>query len=226
MGNPNPNSGDPDTIPQHPVLLTKDFFVMQNEVKHDLYDHVMGVTGEFTTDSSKRSVVNVTWTDAVLFANKLSILDGREPCYRFKRYSRWYGKYFIDDKCTGWRLLTEAEWEYAARGGESYIYAGTDSLKALESLGTNGCEKLANGYGLCDMTGGVREWVADRYRRKDYTEQLAIDPTGPSEGIGILSKRIRGEYLGREVWNRTYSRRDHKYRNVGIRLGFTASAEP
>ena len=80
-------------------------------------------------------------------------------------------------------MPTEAEWEYAARGGENYIYAGSNDLDEVawfwEHSGseTHGVgQKLSNGYGLYDMSGNVWEWCWDWYG--DYEEQAVIDPLG------------------------------------------------
>ena len=72
---------------------------------------------------AKQPVENVSWYDAVSFANKLSALEGLETCYQLGGENvSWFNTNY-----KGWRLRTEAEWEYAARGGTSYNYAGSDN---------------------------------------------------------------------------------------------------
>jgi len=168
--------------PSHKVTLTRDFYIMESEVTQALYKTVMG-SNPSNFESANRPVETVSWFDVVGFANRLSELDGRLPCYSISGIDvKWSNK-----DCTGWRLPTEAEWEYAARGGQSYKYAGSHSVGDVAWYGDNSnsethdvCGKSRNGYGLCDMSGNVWEWVWDWYG--NYSSNKGTDLVGPVSG--------------------------------------------
>ena len=101
-------SGDSDCSSnetRHNVQLTRPFSLMKTEVTQALYQKVLGENpSEFKGDN--RPVENVSWYDAVTFANKLSVMEGRETCYEINGTDvQWTNK-----DCKGWRLPTEAEW--------------------------------------------------------------------------------------------------------------------
>ncbi|MDA3950112.1 MAG: SUMF1/EgtB/PvdO family nonheme iron enzyme [Spirochaeta sp.] len=133
----------------------------------------------------ERPVINVTWYDAVAYANWLSEQDGLTPAYRISGTNvSW------NQGANGWRLPTEAEWEFAARGGtqsRDYTYAGSDDVNAVAWYRENSNSrtqpvggKRANEVGLYDMSGNVWEWMWDWFG--DYPSSAQTDPSGPSSG--------------------------------------------
>lgn len=172
--------------PVHSVTISREFFIMQSEVTQALYEFVMGVNPS-RYQSASQPVEQVTWYDAVTFANRLSELDGLPSCYTIDGENiEW-----ADTDCKGWRLPTEAEWEYAARGSRQNTFAGSEQLRNVGWYYGNSnhkpqivCKKHRNGFGLCDMSGNVWEWVWDWYG--EYTDVSQTDPTGPTE----VSKRV------------------------------------
>ena len=168
------------------VTLTRAFLLFKYQVTQALWESVMGSNpSEF--EGANRPVEEVSWFDVVDFCNKLSELEGLEPAYTIDGENvtcNWNAK--------GYRLPTEAEWEYAARANQSFKYSGSDNLDEVAWYdGNSGDEthpvgqKKTNGFGLYDMSGNVWEWVWDIYGT--YSSTPTMDPRGPDSG----SVRVR-----------------------------------
>ena len=159
--------------PAHKVTLSS-FSIGKYEVTQEEWQVVMG-SNPSKFKGAKRPVENVCWSDCQEFIRKLNAMTG-------KRF----------------RLPTEAEWEYAARGGnrsKGYKYAGSDILDAVAWYKNNSGkmthdvgQKNANELGLYDMSGNVREWCQDWFG--EYSRHSQTNPTGPSS-----SSYLGGSYL-------------------------------
>ncbi|MGC1723667.1 MAG: SUMF1/EgtB/PvdO family nonheme iron enzyme [Isosphaeraceae bacterium] len=202
MGSP-AGEGSEDEHPQHEVRITRPFYLGVTEVSQAQYEAVMGnnpsdfsaagggkdkVAGQST---GELPVETVSWLDAVKFCNKLSELEGRRPFYEIAgetvRVPDW--------KASGYRLPTEAEWEYACGGDpanlDEHAWLGGYSGAMPHPAG----KKLANRFGLHDMLGNVWEWCWDAYDKDYYKQSPRDDPTGP-DAAGAASRVVRGGCWG------------------------------
>ncbi len=203
MGSPSSEAGRGSNEVQHRVTLTKGFWMMEHEVTQGEWQSVMGSNpSDFSSCGPTCPVEWVSWDDAVEFAKRVSARDGVQ-----------------------YRLPTEAEWEYAARGGQSYVYAGGSEATSVGWIGVNSgskthavCGKARNGYGLCDMTGNVWEWTADWFG--DYPSGSVTDPTGASTGSDRVTRG--GSWSVPAVLARAalrdWSDPGHRYGGLGVRL--------
>lgn len=160
------NSGESDEKPVHNVTLDS-YYIGETEITQAQWRAVMGSNpSRYTGDN--RPVEWVSWNDAQEFCEKLSELTG-------KRYV----------------LPTEAQWEYAARGGNQsndYIYSGSNNIDEVAKYGSNGGghsnvkRKKPNELGIYDMSGNVYEWCSDWYSSSSYSSSSQTNPQGPSSG--------------------------------------------
>jgi formylglycine-generating enzyme required for sulfatase activity len=176
MGSPLLEEGRASEEVEHVVTLTRPFWLGVSEVTQGQWEAVMGTNpSHFSECGDACPVEQVSWEDAVTYLNKLSELEGLEPCHAAT---------FKGPACKGYRLPTEAEWEYAARGGTTSARYGDLSRIAwfqetagdlTRQVGT----KAANAWGLHDMLGNVWEWTADYHGAYGAS---AEDPLGPASG--------------------------------------------
>jgi formylglycine-generating enzyme required for sulfatase activity len=177
--------GTPDEAPEHKVWV--DSFLMDKyEVVQEQYTKLAGANPS-SFKGPGRPVDTVTWTDAVLYCNLRSKAEGLEPCYEEKGET-WQCNF----EANGYRLPTEAEWEYACRAGtEREYYFGSDprALKKYAWYADNSSKKThpvgqkePNRWGLYDMYGNVAEWCNDVYGENYYKASPSKNPHGPEEG--------------------------------------------
>ena len=169
--------------PQHKVTLTNGFFMGKYEVTQKQFKDVMGYNPSYFTIESwigkwhnrifsdNAPVERVSWYEAVEFCNKLSILEGLEPVYTFTAIDAVWFNVKRDKTANGYRLPTEAEWEYACRAGTTTKYPTGDSLSheqenvfvgILDQTQEVG-SRQPNAWGLYDMNGNVNEWCDDYF---------------------------------------------------------------
>ncbi len=138
-------------------------------------------------------VTNIKWNDAIGYCNWLSKKEKLTPAYT-KEGNTWVCNF----KANGYRLPTEAEWEYAAKGGKKsskFTYSGGNDIKTVAWYASNSKKspqiietKLANELGLYDMSGNVWEWVWD-YSSDIYSKTIEkTNPTGPKKGTNRCVK--------------------------------------
>ena len=175
-----------DEKPVHKAVLTHDFYMMKYEVTQEFYMELVPENpSKFKECGSDCPVEMVSWTDAAQFANALSRSHGMEECYSIGLgqtiWEKGYG-------CSGWRLPTEAEWEYAAKAGSDTLYAGSNNISEVSWYGEDPKEgtthpvggKAPNAWGLYDMSGNVWEWCWDWKGR--YSRGGRTNPRGPMHG--------------------------------------------
>jgi formylglycine-generating enzyme required for sulfatase activity len=176
-------SGHPNEAPAHEVKVA-DFSMDVHEVTQaDFARYDLPNPSHFK--GPQLPVEQVTWPQAALFCNARSRAEGLEPCYNEDTAE-------CNFSANGYRLPTEAEWEYACRVGSKTTYSfGADERqlgrfawfkdnanKKTHPVG----EKQPNAWGLYDMHGNVSEWCNDIYDESYYEKSPSENPTGPAEG--------------------------------------------
>jgi len=177
------DDGNQDEGPVHRVWVDP-FLMDKYEVTQDQYAQLqLSDPSGFSGD--RLPVEQQTWIDAVRFCNERSIQEGLDPCYD-------EGTLECDFDANGYRLPTEAEWEYASRAGSTTAYSWGNDLRLMsqhawtaENSGQRTHEvgtRRPNQWGLFDMSGNVAEWVNDYYGESYYRSSPERNPRGPDDG--------------------------------------------
>lgn len=198
--------------PVHEVTLSN-YYIAQTEVTQELWTAVMGNNPSKITGASNLPVERVSWFDCQEFILKLNRLTGKS-----------------------FRLPTEAEWEYAARGGnksKGYIYSGGNNVRNVAWFAENDdntthpvMTKAPNELGIYDMSGNVWEWCVDWYG--DYNQDTQINPIGPFDGSYRISRG--GSWMNDNSYCRVSYRRILTQDNIdgvrGMRLALDEDLSP
>ena len=184
-----------DERPTHQVTLS-DYYIGETEVTQELWEAVMGNNPSCFTGNSLNPVEEVSWDDCQTFIHELNRLTGKQ-----------------------FRLPTEAEWEFAARGGnysKGYKYSGSNHIDDVAwytvNSGTMTHEVATctpNELGIYDMSGNVWEWCSDWYG--DYSSSSQTNPTGPADGYRRV---LRGGGWGSNATNSRVSNRSYLSPNI------------
>jgi formylglycine-generating enzyme required for sulfatase activity len=189
------NGGGEDEGPAHKVQLTA-FAMDKFPVTHEMFAKVQLPNPSHWQDNPKKPVERVRWRDAKQYCNERSMLEGLKPCYNEKT-AEWECDYSAD----GYRLPTEAEWEYAARAGTDgpYDFGQPDKLRQYSWFADNAEEKThvvgqkkPNLFGLYEMYGNVSEWCEDVYSPDYYKQSAPMDPRGPPSPGKDVKRVMRG----------------------------------
>lgn len=197
------SDAEDDEKPTHSVTVS-DFYICKYEVTQTLWKEVMG-NNPSSWKGDNLPVENVSWDDCQDFIRKLNTLTGKN-----------------------FRLPTEAEWEFAARGGNKsrgYKYAGSNNIGDVAWYEDNSGSKThvvgtksPNELGIYDMSGNVWEWCQDWYG--DYSSASQTNPTGASNGSGRVLRGGSWDFNARycRSSNRGDYTPDYRYFSLGLRL--------
>lgn len=210
-------------------------FMGATEVTQAQYEAVMGANPS-RFKGGNLPVEQVSWYDAIYFCNRLSLLAGYPPVYAVDGetdVAKWnytpHSGGTIDGTITqnldaaGFRLPTDAEWEYAAWGGEEFRFSGSDSIDEVGWYAGNSnhtthpvAQKKANGYGLYDMSGNVWEWVWDPWANNLTNRYFR----GGSWYFGSIHSSLASRFS-----NRTYYYASHGVDFIGFRIVLSEGSE-
>lgn len=230
LGNTGSYEGEYDEKPPVTIIISKPFRMSKCEITQKQYKAVMSNNpSKFIGENLP--VEQVSWYDALDFCNALSKSEGLTPCYTINGTN-----VTCDFEANGYRLPTEAEWEYAAKAGTTTdFYSGKLTYSGISPLDPN-LDKIAwytanskntthpvgqkapNGFGLYDMSGNVWEWCWDRYN--SYPSEATKDYQGSETG----SYRVyRGGGWRNAAWYCRSTNRDRNYidgksNNLGFRV--------
>lgn len=211
--------GDADERPVHNVTISNDYYIGETEVTQALWKAVTGCSptkddSPWQTSLGKGDdypAYYINYKDVQAFVAELNRMTGET-----------------------FRMPTEAEWEYAARGGnksQGYAYSGSNTVGEVAWYEANSGNKMhpvknkqANELGIYDMSGNVLEWCADAYSDSYYSSSPAVDPTGANAGTSFVQRGGCYYYPATNCRNtdRSNSSQTHRYGHFGFRLAMSA----
>ena len=246
-------AGSGDINPVHTITLSG-FYISRDLVTQAQFEAIMGINPSWFTTSpdgnpSNLPVEGVNWYHAIVFSNRLSIMLGLMPAYEIEHHlqpgiwtsnpddwgaiptssnGRWNAVRIVADS-TGYRLPTEAQWEFAAKGGNTrpndFFFSGSNNANdvawLLENSGgrTHEVRRLApNGLGIYDLSGNVYEWVWDWLG--GYSSEPMHDPLGVSSGSVRVMRGggFRSPASGAGIVGRGHSNPADTWPSGGFRL--------
>ncbi len=224
MGSPD-GQGKEDERPQHPVRITRDFYLGKYPVTQEQYQAVMGQNPSRFALSPQHPVDSVSWQDALQFCGKLRQYLLQEP-------AAMAGQGVHLDAV---RLPTESQWEYACRAGTDTAWSFGDDRNSIVDHGW--CDKNSrrtthpvgqlqpNAWGLYEMHGNLWEWCEDWYA-SDYAQAGAADPTGPVTGDRRILRGGSWNVYARDCRSaaRHAAPPDSRTHNYGVRVLLTVNA--
>ena len=179
--------GFPNERPVHQIRITKKISISKSEISQLLWENVMGYNISIIK-AENLPVHNISWFEAVKFCNEISKRMEYDTVYIFLNDST----VILDTTANGYRLPTEAEWEYACKAGQNSEFGGKNPEEIARYNINSGCSPhpsatlLANDFGIYDMNGNVWEWCWDWYSSDYYNISTIDNPLGPATG----SKRV------------------------------------
>ena len=232
-----------DELPVHPVVV-KQFFLSKYEITQSQWATVMPNDSLVWTVGLGASfpAYQVSWYDALTFCNRLSIREGFTPCYYADPdyetvFDSLVGRHdvYVDvywnTHANGYRLPTEAEWEFAARGGnqsKNFPFSGHEQVNEVAVFANNNpakkCQRVGthwpNELGFYDMSGNEWEWVWDSYDQDYYSQSPSCQPIGPLWGEYKVCRggNWRGSTAYARVANRIGLYPGIRTYNIGFRI--------
>jgi formylglycine-generating enzyme required for sulfatase activity len=189
------DQGNEDERPAHKVTISA-LLIDKTEVTHAMFNAAQLPNPSRWKDDENKPVESVRWRDAKLYCNERSLLEGLTPCYDEKRPGLP-----CNFEANGYRLPTEAEWEFAACAGTNadYDFGPAGKLAQFAIFEANSQKRThpvasskPNRWGIHGLYGNVAEWCQDAYDPSAYRNSPSADPTGPEVGAADVKRVIRG----------------------------------